>query len=109
MSQSTNMNIVSTNQSMIPTPRLPNEVMAYDAVERAYTALKEGKDEEQLYNDSPYHLKMPSNIRIQQLEDETNSSRKEPYTAKKTLQLDTEALEIGQSEEMKSQAATLGL
>lgn len=57
-SQSTNLNVVSTNQSMIPTPRLPNEIVAYEAVERTYTAMK-GEVPDEGYDESPYHLKKP--------------------------------------------------
>ena len=43
---------------MIPTPRLPNEIVPYEAVERTYTVMKEEIPDEG-YEESPYHLKKP--------------------------------------------------
>ena len=70
-SQSTQNNVhpVSTNQSVVPTPRLPNELLALENVERAYSAMKAGLR----VNDMSPRL-----IRVSPEFEETVSEKQEP-------------------------------
>ena len=60
---------MSTNQSVVPTPRLPNEILALENVERAYSAMKAGLR----VNDMSPRL-----IRVSPEFEETVSEKQEP-------------------------------